>query len=434
MEFQSQEERGLFEQLADINSLRQAFLAVKANKGAAGVDGVSVADFESRLAEELDRLRNELLQWCYKPQPVRAVEIPKPTGGTRRLGIPSVRDRVVQAAIKALLEPLFEPSFSEQSFGFRPGRNQHQAITSAQTFVRSGKVHVVDIDLEKFFDRIHHDRLIARLRPRVGDVRILRLIGITLRSGIMKDGVFASSPEGVMQGSPLSPLLSNVVLDELDKEIERRQLSFCRYADDCNIFVGSAKAAGRILEGLTSFIEKKLKLKVNRDKSKASTAPKVKFLGFNVAADGTVRISTPSVDRAWQKLRELIPRRSHLTLKQTIAKFNSWYRGWHAYYGLTDKRYQLRELEAHARRRLRARIAVQAKRPATLVKLLRKQGVPANLARKVYNKGPWALSHSQALDSGFRNGWFVRQGLLLLSPNKHHVALTKVKLIPCDQH
>ena len=232
MEFQLHEEGSLFEQLTDIATLRRAFLAVKANKGSAGVDGVNIMTFEGNLEKELLQLKQELHSWRYQPHPVRTVEIPKSDVGTRQLGIPCVRDRVVQAALKALLEPIFDGRFSTQSFGFRPGRNQHQAIAAAQSFVRSGKELVVDIDLEKFFDRIHHDRLIARVSADIADKRIVRLIGITLRSGVMKDGLSSRKEEGVMQGSPLSPLLSNIILDELDKEIERRKLAFCRYADD----------------------------------------------------------------------------------------------------------------------------------------------------------------------------------------------------------
>jgi len=225
---------------------------VRKNKGSPGVDGVTIEEFGSRLNEELTQLKEELESWCYKPSPVRRVEIPKPGGkGIRLLGVPTVRDRVVHATLKALLEPIFEPLFSEHSYGFRPRRNQRQAVEAARRIVASGKPYVVDIDLSKFFDRIHHDRLIARLGQQIDDKRILRLIGLLLRSGIMANGLVTPSLEGAVQGSPLSPLLSNIVLDELDKELERRGLEFCRFADDCNLFVKTPKAAQRVMEGIS---------------------------------------------------------------------------------------------------------------------------------------------------------------------------------------
>ena len=257
------ENERLFEDLCYASYLRIGFEQVKENKGKPGIDGVSIQDFELRLDEELSRLQQELLDWTYQPSPVRRVELPKPGGrGVRLLGIPTVRDRVVQTALKRLLEPLFEPHFSPNSYGFRPGRNPHQAVQAAQSIINSGKPYVVDIDLEKFFDRIHHDRLISRMGQRITDKRILRLVGLMLRSGIMINGVVIRSDEGTMQGGPLSPLLSNIVLDELDQELEKRGLAFCRFADDCNIFVKSQKAAERVMASISQIIEGKLKLKV----------------------------------------------------------------------------------------------------------------------------------------------------------------------------
>ncbi|WP_232322107.1 group II intron reverse transcriptase/maturase [Methylomonas lenta] len=284
------EDERLFENLCYASYLRIGFEQVKENKGKPGIDGVNIHDFEFRLEEELSRLQQELLNWTYKPSPVRRVEIPKPQGGVRLLGIPTVRDRVVQTALKLLLEPIFEPHFSPHSYGFRPGRNPRQAVQAAQRIINSGKSYVVDIDLEKFFDRIHHDRLIARIGQRITDKRILRLIGLMLRSGIMINGVVVRSEEGTMQGGPLSPLLSNIVLDELDKELEKRGLEFCRFADDCNIFVKSQKAAERVMETVSQFIESKLKLKVNRAKSQVARSERVKFLGFTVV-NGTIAIA-----------------------------------------------------------------------------------------------------------------------------------------------
>ena len=284
---------------------------MKRNRGKPGIDGVGIADFEANLDEELSQLQQELSNWTYQPSPVRRVEIPKPGGkGMRLLGIPTVRDRVVQATLKLLLEPIFDPHFSPNSYGFRPGRSQHQAVEAAQRIVNSGKPYVVDIDLSKFFDRIHHDRLIARMGEKVTDKRILRLVGLMLRRGIMINGVVIPSQEGAMQGGPLSPLLSNIVLDELDQELERRGLEFCRFADDCNIFVKSQKAAERVMEKVSQFIEKKLKLKVNQEKSQVALSDKVKFLGFTVV-NGTIAIAHKALQTAMDKVKALTPRGTH---------------------------------------------------------------------------------------------------------------------------
>jgi RNA-directed DNA polymerase len=321
-------EARLFEELCTIERLRAGFRRVRKNKGSPGVDGVTIEDFGSRLNEELTQLKEELESWCYKPSPVRRVEIPKPGGkGIRLLGVPTVRDRVVHATLKALLEPIFEPLFSEHSYGFRPRRNQRQAVEAARRIVASGKPYVVDIDLSKFFDRIHHDRLIARLGQQIGDKRILRLIGLLLRSGIMANGLVTPSLEGAVQGSPLSPLLSNIVLDELDKELERRGLEFCRFADDCNLFVKTPKAAQRVMEGISGYIEKRLKLVVNQEKSQVARSDRVKFLGMTIVGK-TIAISHKALQSAMAKVKELTPRGTHLTLEKTLEKINSWYVGW----------------------------------------------------------------------------------------------------------
>jgi group II intron reverse transcriptase/maturase len=285
------EKPSLFDRLCSTVYLSDGFEQVKKNKGSPGIDGVTIADFEARLDEELSRLQQELTDWTYQPSPVRRVEIPKPGGkGVRLLGIPTVRDRVVQTTLKMLLEPIFDPHFSPHSYGFRPGCSQHQAVQAAQRIVEGGKPYVVDIDLSKFFDRIHHDRLLARMGQRIADKRILRLVGLMLRSGVMINGVVNPNKEGAMQGGPLSPLLSNIVLDELDRELEKRGLAFCRFADDCNIFTGSQKAAERVMDKVSQFIENKLKLKVNREKSQVAKSDAVKFLGFTVV-DGAIAIA-----------------------------------------------------------------------------------------------------------------------------------------------
>jgi group II intron reverse transcriptase/maturase len=307
-----------------------------------------------------------------------------------------------------LLEPIFEPHFSVHSYGFRPGRSQHQAVQAAQQIVNSGKPYVVDIDLSKFFDRIHHDRLIARMGQSITDKRILRLVGILLRSGVMINGVVNPSKEGAMQGGPLSPLLSNIVLDELDWELEKRGLEFCRFADDCNIFVKSQKAAERVMETVGQFIEKQLKLKVNQDKSQVARSDQVKFLGFTVV-NGTIAIAKKALQTALCKVKELTPRGTHKTLDTTMKEINQWYVGWSNYYSLTCYPSQLRKIEAHIRRRLRSRLVYQQKRKKPLYKSLVKRGVPGKQAANAVfsNNSRWALSAVRAVTRAYPNSWFI---------------------------
>lgn len=403
------EEPRLFENLCSILYLGIGFILVKRNRGKPGIDGVSIADFEANLDEELSQLQQELSNWTYQPSPVRRVEIPKPGGkGMRLLGIPTVRDRVVQATLKLLLEPIFDPHFSPNSYGFRPGRSQHQAVEAAQRIVNSGKPYVVDIDLSKFFDRIHHDRLIARMGEKVTDKRILRLVGLMLRSGIMLNGVVIPSQEGAMQGGPLSPLLSNIVLDELDQELERRGLEFCRFADDCNIFVKSQKAAERVMAKVSQFIEKKLKLKVNQEKSQVALSDKVKFLGFTVV-NGTIAIAHKALQTAMEKVKALTPRGTHKALEPALDKINQWYVGWSNYYSLTNYPSQLHKIEAHIRRRLRSRLVSQQKRKQHLYRNLVKRGVPRKQASKAVfsNNKRWVLSNARAVTRAYPNSWFI---------------------------
>jgi RNA-directed DNA polymerase len=403
------EEPRLFENLCSSFYLGIGFILVKRNRGKPGIDGVSIADFEANLDEELSQLQQELSNWTYQPSPVRRVEIPKSGGkGMRLLGIPTVRDRVVQATLKLLLEPIFDPHFSPNSYGFRPGRSQHQAVEAAQRIVNSGKPYVVDIDLSKFFDRIHHDRLIARMGEKVTDKRILRLVGLMLRSGIMINGVVIPSQEGAMQGGPLSPLLSNIVLDELDQELERRGLEFCRFADDCNIFVKSQKAAERVMEKVSQFIEKKLKLKVNQEKSQVALSEKVKFLGFTVV-NGTIAIAHKALQTAMDKVKALTPRGTHKALEPALDKINQWYVGWSNYYSLTNYPSQLHKIEAHIRRRLRSRLVSQQKRKQHLYRNLVKRGVPRKQASKTVfsNNKRWVLSNARAVTRAYPNSWFI---------------------------
>ncbi len=403
------DERSLFVKLCDLHNLQAGFKAVKKNGGAPGIDGITVKEYENRLDEELARLKKDLEGWSYKPNPVRRVEIPKPGkgAGVRLLGVPCVCDRVVHATLKILLEPILDPTFSDHSYGFRPGYNQQQAVEAAQRIVKSGKEYVVDIDLSKFFDRVNHDRLIHLLSGHVADKRILRLIGMILRSGVMVNGVAHRTEEGTVQGSPLSPLLSNVVLDELDRELGRRGLEFCRYADDCNIFVKSLKSANRVMTSISKFIEQKLKLKINREKSKVGRSREVKFLGMTII-DGTVAISRQSIQRAMQKVKELTPRGTHLSLEQTMKRINEWYTGWSSYYLMTQYPAQFVKIEAHIRRRIRARIVDQQKRRRHLYNKLIKRGVPGSQARTVFlNHGRWVLSRTGAMHKAYPNRWFT---------------------------
>ena len=414
------EEARLFEDLCYASYLRIGFEQVKENKGKPGIDGVCIQDFEFRLEEELSRLQRELLNWTYKPSPVRRVEMHKPDGqGVRLIGIPTVRDRVVQAALKLLLEPVFDPHFSPNSYGFRPGRSPHQAVQAAQRIVNSGKPYVVDIDLSKFFDRIHHDRLIARMGQRIIDKRILRLVGQLLRSGVMIDGVVIRSEEGTMQGGPLSPLLSNVVLDELDKELEKRGLEFCRFADDCNIFVKSQKAAERVMDTVSQFIEGKLKLKVNREKSQVARSEGVKFLGFTVV-NGTIAIARKALKTAMSKVKALTPRGTHKDMETDLKTINQWYRGWSNYFSLSNYPAQLQMIEAHIRRRLRSRLVDQQKKRKNLFRTLIKRGVSRKLATKTVhsNRKRWALSKTVAVSKAYPNDWFKRKGQAIRSDRK----------------
>lgn len=413
----------LFEQLCTEKKLLEGWCEVKRNRGTSGNDGQTVEEFETRLHEEIKQLKKELLEWKYEPQPVRRVEIPKPESKTevRELGVPSVRDRVVQTTIKQLLEPILEPRFSESSYGFRPGKNQHQAVEAAQKIVQSGKRYIVDIDLSKFFDRICQDRLIGRLSKIIEDKRILRLIGMTLRSGVMKDGTIIPTTSGATQGSPLSPLLSNVVLDELDKELEKRGLEYCRFADDCNIFVKTQKAAERVMKSISEFIEKKLKLVVNQAKSKVAESSLVKFLGMTIV-EGTRAIAKKSISRAMKKVKELTPRGTYETLETTIKRINEWYAGWSSYFSMTQYPSQLKAIEAHIRRRLRSRIVDQQKSRRNLFHKLMNRGIARNKAARTCfsNNKRWALSHAPAVERAFPNHWFIRDMKLQIRSNENH--------------
>lgn len=411
-------EEDIFEEICALGTLRTAFKLVKRNDGAPGIDGVTIEEFEENLEVNLNKIRHEVSNWTFRPTPVRRVEIDKPGGkGVRLLGIPIIRDRVLHMAIKMALEPILDPKFSKNSFGFRPGKNQQQAVLQAQKIVKSGKEFIVDIDLSKFFDRINHDKLIHRLGQDIKDKRVLRLIGMILRGGIMIDGVSTPSEEGSVQGSPLSPLLSNVVLDELDKELESRNLEFCRFADDCNIFARTQRQADRVMASIKKYIEKKLKLKVNEEKSKTAKSNQVKFLGLTII-DGTIAISKAAINKAMEKVKELIPRGTHLSIENAIKEINTWYMGWSSYFKMTQYPAQLKAIEAHIRRRLRARFVYQSKKKRNLVSKLMERGIKKKDAKAaVYSQQSiWKTSHATKVEQAFPNDWFTRQlGLLVIS-------------------
>lgn len=401
----------LYEALCDSHALHEGFRLVRQNQGSPGIDDVTIADFEARLDIELSQLQQALINWTYEPLPVKRVEAPKPGGkGVRLLGIPTVRDRVVHATLKLLLEPFFDPYFSVHSYGFRPGRNQKQAVEAARKIVASGKPYVVDIDLSKFFDRINHNRLIHRVGQRIDDKRILRLMGLLLRSGIAWEGKVTPSREGAIQGSPLSPLLSNIILDELDKELERRGLEFCRFADDCNIFVKTRKAAERVMGSISQYIEVKLRLVVNLEKSQVARSDKVKFLGMTIVGD-TIAISHKALQSAMAKVKELTPRGSHQPLERTIETINEWYVGWSGYFNMTYYPAQLAKIEAHIRRRLRSRLVGEQKRKRHLYRKLVRRGITRHTAAKTVfsNRKRWELSNTWALTKAYSVKWFVEE-------------------------
>jgi RNA-directed DNA polymerase len=400
-----------------------AMKKVVANKGAPGSDGMTVIQLREQWPSIARRLRADLLEGTYRPGGIRRVMIPKADGGQRVLGIPNVVDRVVMEAVRRVLEPLFEPTFHASSHGFRPGRSCHTAIAEARQHVRDGYEWVVDIDLEKFFDRVNHQRLLARLAKRVDDRPLLVLIGRMLKAKVvLPDGVVIGVDEGVPQGSPLSPLLSNVVLDELDTELARRGHRFVRYADDCNVYVRSERAGRRVMASLTAFIQWRLRLRINAGKSAVARPEERHFLGFCLRVvhgrRRTVEIglSERTKRNAMARVRQLTPRTWGGTLDSCIARINAWLRGWHQFFGIasTEEQQQMRRIDAHIRRRLRAILLHHWKRPRTIARRLVALGIkPQHAWHAVYagKKSTWALSHTPAIDNGLRNAYFAARGL-----------------------
>jgi RNA-directed DNA polymerase len=405
----------LMEAICDPDNIEAALRAVVRNKGAPGVDGITVKQLPGILKARWSEIEDQLLQGRYQPQPVRRVKIPKPAGGTRNLGIPTVIDRVIQQAVLQWLQPQWDPTFSEHSYGFRPGRSAHQAVAQAQAYVIEGYRFVVDIDLAKFFDRVNHDRLMAAVAARVSDRRVLRLIRGYLTAGVLDGGLFEESREGTPQGGPLSPLLSNLVLDELDRELERRGHRFVRYADDCNIYIRSEKAGRRVMASLTRFIEGRLKLQINTEKSAVARPWHRSFLGFTVKDDPAFRrcIAAKAVTRFKDRVRALTRRHRGVSLEKMIADLNPFVRGWAGYFGFSQW-HELPSLDGWIRRRLRCVVWVQWKTRGQRYRELRRLKVPERSASAAIfsPKGPWRLSFSEALHRAFTKARFRRLGLL----------------------
>lgn len=406
-----------------IERLEQAFEKVAANKGAPGPDGLTISQVRQRLPRMLTKLRRQLAEGTYEPGAIRRVWIPKP-GGRRGLGIPNVIDRVVQEAVRGALEPTYEPTFHPSSHGFRPGRSCQTAIAEARGYVEEGHHVVVDIDLAKFFDRVHHQRLMARLALRVSDKRLLRLIGRMLKAKVvMPNGVKVATDEGAPQGGPLSPLLSNIVLSELDWELAERGHRFVRYADDCNIYVRSERAGQRVMESVTRFIERRLRLEVNQAKSAVARPETRHFLGYRLhpQADGSVEVllSERSVKRLKDRVRELTPRSKGWSLKAIIKRINEYLAGWMGHFRVCTQGIErvVQTTDAHIRRRLRAIILKHWKRRRTIARRLIRLGTkPKTAWRRIYagRKSLWVLSADAAVHRGLRNTYFVERGLIPL--------------------
>ena len=406
---------GLLEKILDRKNLNEAYKRVKANKGKPGIDGMTVDSLLSYLKETGDRLRQSILEGTYSPQPVRRVEIPKPDGGMRKIGIPTVVDRVIEQAITQVLSPIYEEEFSENSYGFRPRRNAHQAIKKCKEYIEAGYNWVVDIDLEKYFDTVNHDKLMNLLSLKIQDGRVLSLIRKYLCSGVMINGVVMDIEEGTPQGGNLSPLLSNIMLNELDKELHKRGLKHCRYADDCNIYVRSKKAAERVMKSITKFIEMRLKLKVNKTKSKVDRPWKLKYLGFtfyNKPEGVGIRIHPKAVKRFKDKLKEVTGRSKSISMKERAQKLKQVICGWVNYFRIADMRRVARTLDEWLRRRIRMCYWKQWKKIATKHDNLIRLGLNKSKAWEYANtrKGYWRVSNSPILSRTLTNEFLKKSG------------------------
>jgi RNA-directed DNA polymerase len=417
----------LMEAVVERSNMLCAYERVVANAGAPGVDGLTVAELKPWLQVHWSSVRRALLAGEYIPAAVRKVEIPKPQGGVRTLGIPTVVDRLIQQALHQVLQPLFEPEFSESSYGFRPGRNAHQAVQAARSYVAEGKRWVVDLDLEKFFDRVNHDVLMARVARKVEDKRVLKLIRRYLEAGMMEGGVTNARTEGTPQGGPLSPLLSNILLTDLDRELEKRGHFFCRYADDCNIYVGSERAGQRVMAAVTAFLERRLKLKVNAEKSAVARPWQRKFLGYSMTwhREPKLKIAEPSRKRLAEKVRQALKAGRGRNLKRVIADLNPLLRGWVSYFRLTEVKGVLEVLDGWIRRKLRTLLWRQWKRNHRRAQNLMRAGLsPERAWQSATNgRGPWWNGGASHLNEAFPKSWFDRQGLVSLLDTQRRFSL-----------
>lgn len=417
----------LMEAVVERGNLWLAYDRVLKNKGSAGVDGIGRGQFKAHLQRHWPTIRARLLAGVYKPQPIRRVDIPKPQGGVRTLGIPTLTDRLIQQALHQVLSPLYEPDFSDSSYGFRPGRSAHQAVEAARQYAADGHRWVVDMDLEQFFDRVDHDLLMGKLAEQVGDPRVLKLIRRYLTAGMMTDGQLEPRREGMPQGGPLSPLLSNVLLTDLDRELERRGHRFCRFADDCNVYVKSERAGRRLLASLTRFLSDRLKLTVNVSKSAVARPWQRKFLGYSQTwhKKPRLRIAQTSRKRFKDKVRQVLRGARGRKLAHTIQQLNPLLRGWAAYFRLTETKRVLEELDGWVRHKLRCILWRQWKRPLSRARNLMRAGLSEQRAwRSATNgRGPWWNSGASHMNAAFKKTWFDRLGLVSL--------LTTVQRLQC---
>jgi RNA-directed DNA polymerase len=415
------ESEQLMAAVCERKNCKQALARVKSNKGSAGIDGMTVEQLPVYLKQHWPTIREQLLRGTYKPQPVKRVEIPKPDGGMRKLGIPTVLDRFIQQAVMQVLQRSWDQTFSAHSYGFRPGRSAHQAVSKAQQYIADGHGWVVDLDLEKFFDQVHHDRLMAKLAQRISDKQMLKLIRAFLRAGVLEGGLVSPVDKGTPQGGPLSPLLSNIVLDELDQELERRGHCFVRYADDCNIYVRSQRAGERVMKSVSQLITKKLKLKVNEQKRAVARPSKRKFLSFSFTwqREPKRRLAPKAIARFKQRVRELTRRTRGVKVETMVAQLSRYLRGWRGYFGFCQTPTVLRSLEEWLRRRLRSVVWKQWKYARVRFAELSKRGVGKDLAAQTAGSahGPWRLSNSPALTIALPNAYFASLGLTPLVVN-----------------
>ena len=413
-----QESSQLMEAVVARENMLLALKRVESNKGAAGVDGMPVAALRSYLRVHWPQVKAALLTGEYKPSPVKRVDIPKPGGGVRQLGIPTVLDRLIQQGLHQVLQPIFEPQFSEHSFGFRPGRSALQAVEQAQAYVAEGRRFVVDIDLEKFFDRVNHDMVMARVARRVADKRVLKLVRRYLQAGVMAEGLVSARTEGTPQGGPLSPLLSNILLDDLDKELEQRGHKFCRYADDCNIYVQTQRSGERVLESVTRFLEQRLKLRVNPEKSAVGRPWQRKFLGYSMTQDKAPRLkpAPESVKRLKSKVQEKLRRGRGQSLSKAIAELAPLLRGWLNYFRLAQVKVVFEDLDKWLRHRLRCLLWRQWKRTHTRARNLMRRGLARERAwaSATNGRGPWWNAGASHMNQAYPKLFFDRMGLVSL--------------------